>query len=110
MPKKAQLDKILLKHLCIDYLTFNSLLSSVAYSKVQDVLSFIPLPKIDELYAMLNGLTVYFSLDYTSEYHPIAFLPEVQERSAFMTPFGKFEFKKVPSGLVQAPTYIQQLI
>ena len=27
-----------------------------------------------------------------------------------MTPFGKYEFNKVPFGLAQAPTYFQELI
>ena len=31
-------------------------------------------------------------------------------KSASVTPNSKFEFRKVPFGLAQAPTYIQQLI
>ena len=31
-------------------------------------------------------------------------------KSAFVKPFGKFEFKKVPFGLVQALTHFKQLI
>ena len=59
---------------------------------------------------MLNGLTVYSSLDCTSGYHHIALSPEAYRISAFMTPFRKFEFKKVPFGLAQAPTHFQKLI
>ena len=35
----------------------------------------------------------------------ITIVPEAQEKFAFVIPFGKFEIKKVPFGLVQTPTY-----
>ena len=72
--------------------------------------SLVSLPKIDELYTMLNGSNVNSSLDYTSGYHHITLLPEAQKKSAFMTLIGKFKFMKVPFGLGQAPAYFQQLI
>ena len=58
---------------------------------------------------MLNGWTVYSLLDCTSGYLHIALSSEAEKKSAFMMPFGKFEFKKVPFGLAQAPTHFQQL-
>ena len=54
------------------------------HSKFQCVLSLVPLPKMDEMYVMLNGSTVYSSLDCTSGYHCIAFLPEAPKISAFV--------------------------
>ena len=42
------------------------------------IVSLVPLPKIDELYAMLNGSTVYYSLDCTLGYCDIALSLEVQ--------------------------------
>ena len=59
---------------------------------------------------MLYGTKVYSSLDCTSGYHHIGLSPGAQLKSAFVTPFGKYKFKKVPFGLTQAPTYFQQLI
>ena len=35
---------------------------------------------------------------------------ESKAKTAFVTPFGKYEFNTVPFGLAQAPTYFQQLI
>ena len=35
---------------------------------------------------------------------------EVQKKSAFITPIGKFEFKMVSLGLAQEPVHFQQLI
>ena len=59
---------------------------------------------------MLNSSTVYCSLDCTSECHHITPVPEAQKKSAFVMQFGKFKFKKIPFGLVQALTHFQQLI
>ena len=61
--------------------------------------------KIDELYAMLNRLAVYFSSDCSSGYHYVGLSPEAQNKSAFMLLIGKFEFKKVPLCLAWAPTH-----
>ena len=58
---------------------------------------------------MLNGSTVYASLDFTSEYDHFELLYEAQKKSAFIIPGGKFKFKKVPFGLAQAPTHFQWL-
>ena len=59
---------------------------------------------------MINDSTVYLSLDLISGYHHIALSPKAQKNSAFVTPNGMFEFKKVPFGLAQAPIHFQQLI
>ena len=74
------------------------------HSKAQAVLSLVPLPKIDELYAILNGSTVYSSPNCTSGYHHITLSPEAQKKFAFIIPIGKFWFKKIPFGFTQAPT------
>ena len=59
---------------------------------------------------MLNGSTAYLSLNATSGYHHSALLPEMQKKSAFVTPVGKFEFRKICFGLAEALTHFQQLI
>ena len=74
VPKKAQPDELSQKHLCVDYCTLNSLLPPAvkAHSKGKCIFSLVPLPKMNESYAMLNGSTVYSSLDCTSRYYHIA--------------------------------------
>ena len=59
---------------CVDYHALNGLLPPVAktHSKAQAVLSLVPLPKIDELYTLLNDSTICSSLDCTSGHHYIA--------------------------------------
>ena len=64
---------------------------------------------IYKFYAMLNSSTLYSSIDSSLRYH-INLSPEVQRKSAFVTPTGNFIFKKEPAGLSQAPTHFQKLI
>ena len=91
-------------HYQICFHTLSILLPSIgkAHCKAECVIYLVPLPKIDELYAILNGSTVYSSLDYTSGYNHITLSPAAEKKSAFITPFGKFEFKRIPFAL--APT------
>ena len=109
--QKAQPREMPQKWLYANYCTLNSLLPPMvkAHSKAHGVLCGV-LPKIDELYAMLNDPMASSSLDCTLEYCYIALLPETQKKWAFITLIGKFKFKKVPFGLAQNPTYLQQLI
>ena len=62
------------------------------------------LVKIDEMYAKLASSSISSTLDLKSGYYHIALSVESQRKSAFVIPVGKFEFWKVPFGLVQAPT------
>ena len=49
-------------------------------------------------------------MDLRSGYYHIALDNKSQAKTAFVTPFGKYEFNAVPFGLAQAPAYFQQLI
>ena len=40
----------------------------------------------------------------------LPWIKESKAKTAFVTPFGKYEFNAVPFGLAQAPAYFQQLI
>ena len=81
-----------------------------AHSKAQGVLILVPMSKVNELYAMLNGSTIYLAIDCASGYHHIALSPEAQRNLAFVIPVGKFDFKKVPFVLAQSLANFQQLI
>jgi transposase InsO family protein len=100
------------RRLCVDYRLLNSLLPPVqkGHSKAKGVLTLSPLPKIDQLYAQLKGGKFFTNLDLRAAYHHIALSEAAQPKSAFVTPFGKFEYKKVPFGLAQAPAYFQRLV
>ena len=62
----------------------------------QGNLSLIPLPKIDEMYANLRGAKIFTTLDLRSGYYHIALDKESKAKTAFVTPFGKYEFNAVP--------------
>ena len=70
----------------------------------------VPLPKIDEMYARLQGPGVYSTLDMGSGYHHLVLSKGSRPKSGFVTPLGKWEFKKCPFGLAQTPAYFQRLI
>ena len=79
-------------------------------SKVKGNLTLQSLPKIDELYMKLNGAKIFSALDLTSSYYHIELGKDSHAKTAFVTPFGKWEFNMVPFGLAQAPAYFQALI
>ena len=45
-----------------------------------------------------------------SGYYHISLSESSKAKTAFVTPFGKYQFEAVPFGLAQAPAYFQQLI
>ena len=62
------------------------------------------------MYANLCGAKIFTTLDLCSGYYNIVLDNEWKAKTAFVTPFGKYEFNAVPFGLAQAPVYFQQLI
>ena len=62
------------------------------------------------MYANLHGAKIFTTLNLRSGYYHIALDKESKAKTAFFTPFGKYEFNAVPFGLSQAPAYFQQLI
>ena len=111
VPKRTAPGEPPKRRLCVDYRAVNSLLPPVkkAFSKAKGVLTLVPLPKIDEIYAQLKGLKIYSSFDLRSgNYHMV--LSEVSRpKMAFVSSYGKWEFKRCPFGLAQVPAYFQRL-
>lgn len=67
--------------------------------------SHFPLPKIEHTLAQLSG-SVYFSkLDTTSGFYQIKLDKESQLLTTFITPYGRFFFKRLPFGISCAPEY-----
>ena len=73
-------------------------------------MSLYPLPKIDKMFAKLNGAKCFSTIDLRSGYYHIGLTRESRVKSAFVVPMGKWEFKRTSFGLSQAPAYFQLLI
>ena len=52
----------------------------------------------------------FTTLGLRSGYHHIALDKDAIKKTAFVTPFGKYEYMKVPFSLAQAPAYFQNLM
>ena len=100
------------QRLCVDYRALNSLLPPVkkAFSKAKGILTLVPLPKIDEIYARLKGSNIYSTFDMRSGYYHMVLSEKSRPKSAFVSSFGKWEFKRCPFGLAQVPAYFQRLV
>ena len=112
VPKKSAPDELLRRRMCINFHAVNALQPKVvkADSKAKGTLTLHPLPNIDQLYVQLTGAKVFTTLDLRSGYYHIKLGKDSWAKTAFVTPFGKYEFNMVPFGLAQAPAYFQALI
>ena len=72
-----------------------------AHSKAKGVLTLVPLPQIDHIYARMRGSKIFSTFDLRSGYHHMALSLEARAKSAFVTPMDKFEFTRCPFGLSQ---------
>ena len=104
VPKKSAPREPPKRRLCVDFRKVNELQQEVITAgKTKGQISIHPLPKIDEMYAKLKGAKVFSTIDLRSGYHHIALGKSSRAKTAFVTPFGKYEFLMVPFGLAQAP-------
>ena len=112
VPKKSGPGEPPRWRMCVDFRKINDLQPQVRRvdSATSGNISLVPLPKIDEMYAALHGPKIFTTLDLRSGYYHINLDEESKAKTAFVTPFGKYEFNAVPFGLAQAPAYFQQLI
>ena len=111
VPKKSAPDEPPRRHLCMDYRKVNSLQQEVKWTdRGTGCLSLYPLPKIDEMFAKLNGAKCFSTIDLRSGYYHIGLTCESREKSTFVVQMGNWEFKWTPFGLSQSPVYFQLLI
>ncbi|GKC25684.1 putative reverse transcriptase domain-containing protein [Tanacetum coccineum] len=68
--------------MCIDYRELNKLTVKNRY----------PLPRIDDLFDQLQGLSVYSKIDLRSGYHQLRVRDEDIPKTAFRTRYGHYEF------------------
>ena len=68
------------------------------------------LPAVDHILAQLSGATVFIKLDFNSGFWQIKLSEQSALYTTFITPFGRFCFKRLPFGITSAPEFFQQKI
>ena len=81
-----------------------------AFSKAKGLLTLNAFAKIDEIYAQLKGSKIYSTFYMRSGYYHMTLSKESRPKMAFVSSYGKWEFKRCPFGLPQAPAYFQRLV
>ena len=88
------------KCLVIDYRALNKVTRKFVW----------PMPKVEDIFSQLNGAKYFSTLDLRARYHHIGLTTDSIPKTAFTSPFGKYEYVKVPFGLAQMPAYFQELM
>ena len=68
------------------------------------------MPRVEDIFAKLNGAKYFSTLDLHDGYHHILLEEDCIPQTVFTTPFWKYEYLKVPFGLVEALAYFQELM
>lgn len=69
-----------------------------------------PLPNIIDILDQLGHSQYFTTLDMANGYHQVLLNPNDQEKAAFSTPSGHYEFIRMPQGLKGGPATFQRLM
>lgn len=69
-----------------------------------------PLPNITEMVSTLKNGRHFSLLDITSAYHQVDLHPDSRHFTAFITPEGLYQFKRMPFGLSSASAVFQRIV
>ena len=69
-----------------------------------------PIPRIHDFTANLAGMVIFSKVDLIRGYHQVPVNPDDVPKTAVITPFGLFEFLRMPFGLKNAAQTFQRLM
>ena len=64
------------------------------------------MPRNEDIFSKLNGAKNFSTTNFHAGYHHTPLNEDSISKTAFTSPFGKYEYLKVPFGLGQAPVYL----
>ena len=67
-----------------------------------------PLPRVKESLAKLQGSTVFSKMDANSGFWQVELDRTSRKYTTFITPFGQFQFKKMPLGISAATEFFKK--
>ena len=66
------------------------------------------LPSMEHLLATIHGATIFSKLDANSGFYQIPLAEASQPLTTFITPFGRFCYRRLPFGISSAPEHFQR--
>ncbi len=86
--------------LCVDYRRLNELTLKEPYY----------IPGLEEMLERVGSGRVLSKVDLAKGFHQVEVVSKDREKTSFVCPFGKFQYKRMPFGLCNAPSVFQRLM